>query len=464
MYVNAAVVNVLKRLVDVVIVLLAAETATNQYFHKSLPDLSSTYVISVYSVSILTIYILAQFELYSSWRGRIIYVMFSRVSMAWGLALSINLLIVYLFHRSNDLSRMWMTYWFVFGSAGLLFYRFFAYKIIQTFRKNGKNIKRVVLVGYGRSGQEIHKRAVHQAEFGYSVAAICCDAKECNYIPSNSINWIANFKDIPHYVTENRIHEVWLALELKEYGRLEELQFCVLNTLADVRWIPDTPSIRLISRKTEPFLGMLTVDLNSSAMVGIRGLVKELFDKILSLAILIILAIPFAVIAILIKATSPGPVFFKQTRHGLNGKKFTIYKFRTMKVHFENDNVTQAVANDNRFTVIGKQLRRTSIDELPQFFNVLKGDMSIIGPRPHALEHNKFYENKLKIYMLRHRVKPGITGWAQINGLRGETDTIEKMDERVKYDLHYIQHWTLMLDLKIFVISIIRGWTGENVH
>jgi putative colanic acid biosynthesis UDP-glucose lipid carrier transferase len=157
-------------------------------------------------------------------------------------------------------------------------------------------------------------------------------------------------------------------------------------------------------------------------------------------------------------------VLFRQPRLGLNGREFKVYKFRTMKVHQEQNTVTQATKNDPRITPIGGFLRRTSLDELPQFINVLLGDMSVVGPRPHALQHNEMYKDLLETYMLRHRVKPGITGWAQIHGHRGETDTVDKMARRVEFDLHYIQHWSLWMDVRIIIWTAFKGWTGKNAY
>jgi putative colanic acid biosynthesis UDP-glucose lipid carrier transferase len=220
----------------------------------------------------------------------------------------------------------------------------------------------------------------------------------------------------------------------------------------------------MVSRRTKEFLGMLSVDLNSPESMGIYGITKEVFDRTFALLALILLAAPFCVIALSIKLTSPGPVFFLQVRHGLNGTKFKIYKFRTMKVHDESNGVAQAVKGDSRVTWLGSFLRRTSIDELPQFINVLKGEMSIVGPRPHALEHNEYYRDKIDVYMLRHRVKPGITGLAQIRGLRGETESVDKMNQRVELDLEYIRHWTIWLDFKIVLWTSLKGWSGNNVY
>jgi Undecaprenyl-phosphate glucose phosphotransferase len=211
--------------------------------------------------------------------------------------------------------------------------------------------------------------------------------------------------------------------------------------------------------------GMPVLNLTASPMVGFAKFLKGLEDRLLALLLLLLVSPLMVAIAIGIKLSSPGPVFFKQKRHGWDGKPITIWKFRTMKVHQEeNGKVTQATRNDTRVTKLGALLRHTSIDELPQFFNVLQGRMSIVGPRPHAIEHNEFYKDSVSRYMLRHKVKPGITGWAQINGYRGEIDNLEKMKKRIEYDLFYIENWSVWFDLKIIAATLIKGLINKNAY
>ena len=217
------------------------------------------------------------------------------------------------------------------------------------------------------------------------------------------------------------------------------------------------------SQQPNKFLGMPAVDLNCPPIRDANGLAKELFDRAFALCALLMLSPLLIALSLAIKLSSKGPIFFCQPRLGLNGRIFQVYKFRSMKIHSEADEkVTQATRDDPRVTAIGRLIRRTSLDELPQFINVLKGDMSVVGPRPHALPHNDLYKDKLLMYMQRHRVKPGITGWAQINGFCGETDTREKMASRVAYDLHYIKHWSFWMDIKIILWTAFRGWTDKN--
>ncbi len=193
--------------------------------------------------------------------------------------------------------------------------------------------------------------------------------------------------------------------------------------------------------------------------------IKDVFDRLFALAVLVLLSPLLLSLALAIRATSPGPVLFRQLRLGLDGRPFHVYKFRSMRMHREADGqLTQATRGDPRITPLGHFMRRTSLDELPQFLNVLRGDMSVVGPRPHALVHNDIYRQRLAQYMLRHSVKPGITGWAQIHGLRGETDTDDKMARRLEHDLHYIRHWSFWLDIKIVCWTAIHGWTHRNAY
>jgi putative colanic acid biosynthesis UDP-glucose lipid carrier transferase len=275
---------------------------------------------------------------------------------------------------------------------------------------------------------------------------------------------VAHLEDIADYVVAHGIDEIWIALTLRSSDKLEKIQYSLRNVLVDIKWIPDTIGVQLLSNRVGDFLGFPAVDINMPAASGLNGIAKVAFDKLFCMLALPFLAPVLAAIAIGIKMSSPGPVLFKQPRLGLNGRKFDVYKFRSMKPHDDTGMVRQASKDDERITKFGQFLRRTSLDELPQFFNVLLGDMSIVGPRPHALQHNRMYSDLLETYMIRHRVKPGITGWAQINGYRGETDTLEKMKRRVQFDVFYIRNWSMSLDLRIIAWTACKGWSGKNAY
>jgi putative colanic acid biosynthesis UDP-glucose lipid carrier transferase len=220
----------------------------------------------------------------------------------------------------------------------------------------------------------------------------------------------------------------------------------------------------LIQGRIDSVRGMPVVGVCDSPFSGVSGLVKRASDIVLASAILALILPALVVLAVLVRVTSPGPVIFKQRRYGLDGDEIIVYKFRTMKVAEDGEEIRQCGKGDPRVTRLGAFMRRTSLDELPQFVNVLQGRMSIVGPRPHAVAHNEMYRKLIKGYMLRHKVKPGITGWAQINGLRGETETLDKMKARVDYDLDYLRNWSLRLDLLIIARTVWVVLKGGNAY
>ncbi|WP_375167916.1 undecaprenyl-phosphate glucose phosphotransferase [Klebsiella pneumoniae] len=236
------------------------------------------------------------------------------------------------------------------------------------------------------------------------------------------------------------------------------------NTTCSVMLIPDTLTLNILHSRTEEVNGVPVVPLFDTPLNGINMVIKRVEDIILSLLILILISPILILISCVIKCTSKGPVLFKQIRYGMDGKPIKVWKFRSMTVMENGTVIKQATKDDIRITPVGKFLRRTSLDELPQFFNVLFGGMSIVGPRPHAVAHNELYRDLIEGYMLRHKVKPGITGWAQINGWRGETDTIEKMEKRIEYDLEYIREWSIWFDLKIVFLTIFKGFIHKTAY
>jgi putative colanic acid biosynthesis UDP-glucose lipid carrier transferase len=456
--------ELLRRLADVVLLIAAAHLASYLSFNAPLNTTAPIHTVMLYSCATLAFFTFHKSGIYGSWRGRFMPFMFGRLFTSWALVLLVGLFFSFLLHRVGELSRLWLFYWYLTGIIFLALYRIVVYFSLRFLRRKGFNTKRVVIVGYGQTGQEMHKRALRQDGYGYEVVAIHADDEVAVNLDDPSIVHIKTLDSIQDYVTANRIHEIWITLPISASAQLHELQYLLRNALIDVRWVPDTLGLQMLSNRMVDFLGLPTVDLNRPVSHGLRGVIKHLLDKLFALVALTGLVPLFAVIAVCIKYASPGPVFFKQARLGLNGKQFMVYKFRTMKVHQEHDKVTQATQNDPRITPIGQFLRRTSLDELPQFINVLLGDMSVVGPRPHALQHNEMYEEILELYMVRHRVRPGITGWAQIHGLRGETDTVDKMETRVQYDLHYIQNWSFLMDFRILLWTTFKGWSGKNAY
>lgn len=326
-----------------------------------------------------------------------------------------------------------------------------------------RRTKRVLMVGYGKTAQKLHQRIKQQRRFSHHIVAI--HEPDETHVIDGDIERLRNTEQISDAIVRHAISEVWIALPFTDISRWHQLQPLLCQLFVDLRWVPDTDTMTILSHRYRDLLGIPMVDLNHPQSTGLPGLCKVLFDRCFALCILALLLPLFAVLSLVIKCSSLGPVFFTQPRLGLNGKRFNVYKFRSMKQHQESDGkLTQATRDDPRVTPIGRFMRRTSLDELPQFINVLKGEMSVVGPRPHALIHNDLYKDKLMMYMQRHRVKPGITGWAQINGCRGETDTEEKMAGRIALDLHYIRNWSFSMDLKIILWTAFKGWTDTNAY
>ncbi|KAF3998169.1 undecaprenyl-phosphate glucose phosphotransferase [Glaciimonas immobilis] len=456
--------ELLRRLIDVVVLAGAALLANYLRYGSAFGPIPPVHLVLLYLSCAMVLFGFPQKGI--STRGRLMPQMFVRFATSWAMILLAGLLLTFFVHRASELSRLWLLYWYVTGFVFLSLYKIFTHGVLSIIRRRGLNSKRIMIVGYGRTGQEMHKRALQHHGYGYDVTAIYADPADQASIDldANSPTCIKSLDAINDYLQENDIHEIWITLPISASAQLLELQYLLRNALVDVRWVPDMLGFQMVNHQMVDFLGLATVELNRPVSHGMRGVIKHLFDKVFATVVLTLLLPVFAVIAVGIKCSSSGPIFFKQARLGFNGKKFMVYKFRSMTMHKETGELCQATQNDVRITPFGQFLRRTSLDELPQFINVLLGDMSVVGPRPHALQHNVKYEEILELYMARHRVRPGITGWAQIHGLRGETDTLDKMEKRVEFDMHYIHNWSLLMDLRIVIWTAFKGWTGSNAY
>ncbi|WP_438303758.1 undecaprenyl-phosphate glucose phosphotransferase [Raoultella ornithinolytica] len=320
----------------------------------------------------------------------------------------------------------------------------------------------VAILGITPAGLAIEQALLHE----FSKKSIEISYFEDRNIQRDSrfinIEQKGNSRDLLALAKEDKVDEIYIALPMVAQQRIRQFLNEFSDTTVDVFLVPDLFSYSSHISQLRMFGNIQTISIFTSPFDGDGALLKRIEDIILgSFFTLLSLPVMF-LIAIGIKLTSPGPVLFKQNRYGLNGKKIQVWKFRTMRVMENNAVVKQATRGDPRVTRFGAFLRRTSLDELPQFINVLQGRMSIVGPRPHAVAHNEEYRVLVDNYMIRHKVKPGITGLAQISGFRGETDTLDKMEKRIHYDLEYIQSWSLFLDLKIIFLTFFRGFVGKN--
>lgn len=330
-------------------------------------------------------------------------------------------------------------------------------KIIKRYRTLGFNFRRIIIIGGGATGFRLLNEMMSDAGYGYRVLGIF-DNAVIDGIMRNYTN--GTLDDVENFVKENLIDEMYCTVSSEDYTA-KMIQIADHNAI-DFYYVPQFS--KHVARKFElssignvPVLALRPNPLNNT----FNRWLKRIFDLTVSSIVLIFSPIILLPVAIGIKASSPGPVFFKQKRTGYRGKDFWCYKFRTMKVNSDSDKI-QATENDPRKTKFGNFLRRTSIDELPQFFNVWLGDMSIVGPRPHMIKHTQDYRTLIDKYMLRHTIKPGITGWAQVNGLRGQTKELWQMERRVEFDVWYAENWNIMLDIKIIFLTVFNAIRGEK--
>lgn len=318
----------------------------------------------------------------------------------------------------------------------------------------------MAIVGHGDLAQAFAAEITNNSWMGYQILGYYA-AHEV----SSTLNFQGDYQQLISDVKAQHMDEVFIALPMSEENTIRELIIDLSDSSMPVHVVPDLFISKLMHARMSTVGDMATISVFNSPHDDFSALLKRLEDILLSLPILLFISPLMLFIAIAIKLTSKGPVFFKQRRYGIGGEPINVWKFRSMTV-CENDesNIQQAQKGDMRITPLGGFLRRTSLDELPQFINVLQGQMSIVGPRPHAVAHNELYRKDIEGYMLRHLVKPGITGWAQVNGWRGETDTLEKMENRVACDMQYIRNWSIFFDLKIIGLTIFKGFINKNAY
>lgn len=316
------------------------------------------------------------------------------------------------------------------------------------------SIRRSVIVGANELGRKLADRIHQQRSLMIRVEAFFDDRSgdRCETELKNVV--FGGIDDVATYVAEHEIDLVYITLPMFNHPSVMDLVSSLKDTTASIYFVPDVFMFDPVQARLDNVNGIPVISVFETPLTGINAVHKHVFDIVAAGLILLAIAPLMLVIAVLVKATSKGPVIFKQRRYGEDGDEILVYKFRSMSVCEDNKVVTQATQNDVRVTRIGAILRRTSLDELPQFINVLQGTMSIVGPRPHAVAHNEHYRKLIHGYMWRHKVKPGITGWAQINGYRGETDTIDKMEGRVIYDIAYLKNWSVWLDITIILKTI----------
>ena len=324
--------------------------------------------------------------------------------------------------------------------------------------------RRAVVVGFNPQGKALASRLGQSSYARIELAGFFDDRGDERVEGEGAPPMLGKLVDLPAFVKQHRIGLIYVSLPMASQPRIIELLNGLKDTTASVYFVPDMFVTDLIQGQGGAVCGMPVISVCETPFTGTNGIIKWVSDKVLAALILLMISPVLLVIAIAVKLGSPGQVIFKQRRYGLDGEEILVYKFRSMTVCEDGGTVTQAQKNDRRITRLGAFLRKTSLDELPQFVNVLQGRMSIVGPRPHAVAHNELYRSLIRGYMIRHKVKPGITGWAQVNGFRGETDTLDKMQSRIDYDLDYLRHWSLKLDLKIILKTVLTVFKDQAAY
>jgi putative colanic acid biosynthesis UDP-glucose lipid carrier transferase len=404
--------------------------------------------------------------LYASWRTLHLRDEAVWVTLTWSAVAFTLVFFSFLAKTTGEFSRVAMVGWAVLVPLALMAERTLLRSMLHLMREQGLNTRTYAIVGAGDSAQKLVEAINGEKWMGMKLVGIFDDRSPERLAQERASDTAVRGKlqDLVEECKAGKIDYVYIALSMKAEKRIVALVNQLADTTASVYFVPDLFISDLMNSRWMSVGGVPVVSVFESPFYGVDGWLKRFEDLVIGSLIVAVCAIPMLLIAIGVKLTSPGPVLFKQRRYGLNSKVVEVWKFRTMSVQENGDRVDQATRNDPRVTPYGAFLRKTSLDELPQFFNVLSGGMSIVGPRPHAVAHNEQYRRLIHGYMLRHKVKPGITGWAQINGWRGETDTLEKMRRRLDYDLEYVRNWSLWLDIRIIGLTIVRGFVGKNVY
>lgn len=383
-------------------------------------------------------------EVYRSWRGAQMPAMLAGVAGRWAGLVGLLLLWLFVFKASHDFSRIWFVLWSAGALLLLWLERLGIYLFLRALRRRGFNLRHVALVGSGPAAENLKQRLSSAGWSGYNIVVT---------VPDTDVASLARLAEV-------EVDEVWLALSLSDESAIREALYALRHSTASIRFVPDLFTLRLINHGVSEVLGMPMYDLSTSPMAGMNQLVKWFEDKVLSSLILLLISPLMIFLAVGVKLTSPGPVFYRQERVGLNNKPFHMLKFRSMPVDTEKSGVQWGGSAAKATTQFGQFIRKTSLDELPQFLNVLKGDMSIVGPRPERPMFVEQFKEEIPDYMKKHMVKAGITGWAQVHGWRGDTD----LKTRIEYDLYYIENWSLWLDLKIIVMTVFKGFVNKNAY
>ncbi|MEM8944692.1 MAG: undecaprenyl-phosphate glucose phosphotransferase [Planctomycetota bacterium] len=461
-------VDVVYRLLDAAAIVAATLFSTRYTDNEHLENLAvvgaTTLIVHMVAIEVS--------GLYRSWRGSQLSLELWCVLLNWiytaPAVLGIGLLTRFNAEFSYQTKIAWLIATPLLMGSGRIVLRL----ILKSLRRRGFNTRKFAICGVNQLGLQLANNIQSSPELGLELAGFFDDrpATRNSDIDVKKCPRAGTLNKLVSLAKRGEVDMVFITFPMRAEKRIKDYLDKLGDTTASVYIVPDFFVFQMLHARWNQINGLPVVSVFETPITGIDGVLKRGFDLAVASALVTLLALPMLVIALLVKRSSPGPVFFRQKRYGLQGEEIGVWKFRSMRIAAdgaagENGNVVkQATKDDDRITPIGRMLRRTSLDELPQLFNVLDGSMSLVGPRPHATAHNEEYRSLIDGYMLRHKVKPGITGLAQVNGWRGETETLEKMEKRVEFDHRYIREWTLWMDVKILCQTAFVVLKQENAY
>jgi len=456
--------------VDLVLVILCFAAVHISYLGNL--DLSGQRSVALFSALVLIPLSIYASGLYNTKRLKSLSKELAILAFSWTFAFASIGLFVFLTKTAAEISRVWITSSMVLSLASLAGIRVLVSLGIMAF--NEGQTKNIVLVGDASGVKSVIRNLIKLPNSPIQLARVfdISTHLDTSLQQTETVKFIGSSKSpskqLTNFIEKERqsgaaIEQVWIAVSENQPQIIREISEALINSSVDVCVVPDQYAATLLKGDVTRYGGTDIVNISEVSLSPAADQFKRVCDVVITALALLLLSIPMLIIAGLIKLESKGPVLFRQKRYGVDGKEFEILKFRSMFVHADKD-VKQAMKNDSRVTRVGRIIRKTSLDELPQLLNVLYGTMSLVGPRPHAVAHNELWRHEIQGYMLRHKVRPGITGWAQVNGWRGETDTHFKMQQRVTFDLEYISTWSPWLDLKILVLTVFVGFFHKNAY
>ncbi len=453
--------NFVYRLVDIAIVFGGLSLAA--FFYNT--PFSFLYTSTGLVAAIVFMLCAESLGVYRSWRANDAARMLFVATGAWLLTTVLIIVIGFFAKETANLSRVTIGLWVVLTLSGLIVWRLIFRLFLRSLRLSGYNSRKAAVVGLNHNAMRMRDELAANPELGINFSGFFddrCIKRLHDEHPDEVLH--GSISELIERTKQGEFDLIFIALPLKAQKRIAQILERCGDTTASVHLIPDFFTYNLLHARMGSVGNLQTLSIYETPILGFNDMLKRSFDVVFSSLVLLCISFPMLCIAAAVKFTSPGPVIFKQARYGLDGKRIFVWKFRSMSTMDNGDKVVQATKGDARITKVGAFIRKTSLDELPQFINVLQGRMSVVGPRPHAVAHNEEYRRLIPYYMLRHKVKPGITGWAQINGFRGETDTLDKMEGRIDHDLDYIRNWSLLMDIKIVFLTVFKGFIGRNVH